>query len=115
MKIINIDQNYIICLVASEDTYSMIPELLFLEKYKERFQQVKDGNVSCGSCTQNGLINPVSLEFIMFLFDSNNKNNTVLLNGIREWTRKYFSISEDFRLKFSYQEHSMSPIEDIFI
>jgi hypothetical protein len=115
MKIINIDQDYVISLISNEDTYFIIPELNFLEKYKDKFKKVKDGDVSCGPCVQNGLINPVSLQLMMFIFENNNKNNSIFLENIKQWTKKYFSIDEEFKLKFSYQEHSLSEVVDVFI
>jgi len=115
MKIIDIDQNFIISIMSSDIAFNYLPELEPFKRHLENFKKVKNGEISCGSCTQNGLINPTNVQFLALLVQEYNTKNYKFIVNLKNWAREYFSISEDFLLKFAYQQNHISDVEEILI
>lgn len=115
MKIIDLDQDFIISFIADDYSFLIVTEFSFLSEYQKRFKQVKNNEVSCSSCTMNGLIIPVSQKFMEKVFELLSENTKEVLDRLKIWTKQYFKIDEEFSIKISIGNISNDNVSEILI
>lgn len=115
MNILDIDRDFIISLMSDELTFDYIKEFSEFKMNIEKFKKVKNKEISCGPCVDNGLISPVSFRVISIIIDNYKNNNINFIDNLKKWTKLYYGLSDSVNLRLTYQQNSLSDIEEIII